>query len=70
MFYGRVTVQNLWKSLHDLVLSQSRNIEFLSFHNIQIGVILKDKNSEFLANNLIIITKYYSHKCQYAKSCF
>uniref|UniRef100_A0A8C6K9W5 Reverse transcriptase domain-containing protein n=1 Tax=Nothobranchius furzeri TaxID=105023 RepID=A0A8C6K9W5_NOTFU len=63
MFYGCVTIQNLWKSLHVLILSQYGYIDFWSFQNIQIGVILMDKNSEFLVNNLIIITKYYIHKC-------
>lgn len=32
------------------------------------GVILQNKNDEFLVNNLIIATKYYIHKCRFAKS--
>lgn len=68
MFYGCVTFQNLWKSLHDLISSWSTNVGFWSFQNIQIGVIVKDKNTEFLVNNLIITTKYYIHKLWCAKS--
>ena len=67
LFYECETVHNLWKSLHDFMSSASRNTDFWSFQNIQIAVILEDKKTEFLVNNLIIITKYYVHKCRYAK---
>ena len=43
LFYECQTVHNLCKSLHDFISSGSRNIDFWSFQNIQIGVILKDK---------------------------
>lgn len=65
LFFGCEIIQDIWKSLHDLISSSSIN---MSFQDIQVGVILKNKKSEFLVNNSIILTKYYIHKCRYAKS--
>lgn len=68
LFYECQMAQNLWKSLHSMLSSRSINIDFFSYQNIQMGVILQNKNDEFLVNNLIIATKYYIHKCRFAKS--
>ena len=67
LFYECETVQNLWKSLQDLTWSSSRNTDSCYFQNILMGVILREEKREFLLNNLIIITKYYTHMCRWAK---
>lgn len=38
--------------------SKSLNIDFVSFQNIWMGVIPKNRNVELLVNNIIIITKH------------
>lgn len=42
LFFECEIIQDIWKSLHDLILSSSINIDFWSFQNIHVGVILKN----------------------------
>lgn len=51
-----------------VVKSGSINTEFLSPQNVQFGVILVNKQVEFLINNIILMTKFYIHKCRCAKT--
>ena len=42
-----------------------KQIDLFSFKNIQLGKILKDKNTKFPTNNIIILIEYYIHKCRF-----
>lgn len=58
-----VWLSKMYKNLdHVLILYGFRNIDFWYFQNIQIRVILKNKTSELLVNNLIITTKLHSER--------
>jgi len=67
LFYECKEVLNLWDQLRNFLSSKTINLDFVSLQNIQFGLFIKDKNLEFLVNVLIIATKYYIHKCRYAK---
>ncbi|XP_013880610.1 uncharacterized protein LOC106529676 [Austrofundulus limnaeus] len=67
LFFECVEVQQLWRRLHNFLSSKSIDMDFFSFQNIQFGLFLNNDNVEFLVNNIIIVTKFYIHKCRFAK---
>nr|XP_054602977.1 uncharacterized protein LOC129164962 isoform X1 [Nothobranchius furzeri] len=68
LFYECDQILMMWKSLHDWLNSNQIYINNFTVEDILFGIILKDKNNEFLINNLIILTKFFIHKCRYLKN--
>lgn len=53
--------------LHNFLSSKSIEIDFFYFPNIQFGLFLNNDNVEYVVNNVIIVTKFYKHKCRFSK---
>ncbi len=67
MFFQCELVQNFWIEFQNWLHSKHISIHPLNVVSIKVGVLLKDKNVDFLINNLIILCKHFIHRCKYLK---
>ncbi len=61
-------MQNFWIEFQNWLHSKHISIHPLTVDSIKVGVLLKDKNIDFLINNLIILCKHFMHRCEYLKA--
>lgn len=68
LFYYCKHVYEFWTAFQSLLYSKNIKVHPLNMCLIKTGVMLKEKNLEFLVNNLILLAIHYIHKCKYAKT--
>uniref|UniRef100_A0A1A8L6V8 Reverse transcriptase domain-containing protein n=1 Tax=Nothobranchius pienaari TaxID=704102 RepID=A0A1A8L6V8_9TELE len=66
LFFQCIYSEALWTDIHDWLYTKMR-IEPLSENDVIYGAILDNTEWDFLVNNIIIVAKFYIHKCRYGK---
>lgn len=71
LFYNCTVVKSFWDRLYEW-LETKNVIPAFDYHNVKFGVFLDNKDIEFLCNNVLIVAKFYLHKCRFVKvsPCF
>lgn len=65
LFFSCNVSDRFWKVLYQWLLENNLSLSPLSDENIQFGVALEDKKTEFLLNSIMILAKHYIHKCKF-----
>lgn len=65
LFFSCSVSSSFWKAFCQWCLKDNPSLSQLNYENIQFGIMLKDSRMEFMLNNLIIMAKYYIHKCKF-----
>uniref|UniRef100_A0A1A8EWE2 Reverse transcriptase domain-containing protein n=1 Tax=Nothobranchius korthausae TaxID=1143690 RepID=A0A1A8EWE2_9TELE len=66
LFFQCIYSEALWNDIHDWLYTKIR-IEPFSENDVIYGAILDNTEWDFLVNNIIIVAKFYIHKCRYGK---
>lgn len=67
IFFECEHVLDFWLAFRSWMLTKQITLQQLNWMSIKVGVQLKEKNLDFLANNLIILGKHYIHRCKFLK---
>lgn len=68
LFYDCNLVNTFWSEFHYWLLSKkSYDIPSFNYNIIQFGCINKNKQIQFVISNLIILGKFFIHKCRFMK---
>lgn len=61
-------ITTFWVELHDLFISKNINIDKLTYNDIKFGLLQDDNDFNFLVNNIIVLDKFFVHKCRFLKT--
>lgn len=64
LFFHCTFTDALWSDIHDWLQSSIPLVPFVK-NDIIYGIILQNKDLDFLLNNILILCKFYIHKCKY-----
>lgn len=67
IFFDCDFVIDFWLSVRSWLLTKQIPLQHLNWMSIKVGVQLKEKNVDFLINNLIMLGKHYIHRCKFLK---
>lgn len=66
LFYDCTVVKNCWDDLHSWLATKNR-IPMFDYNSIKVGVFAENKSVQYMCNNMLIMCKYYIHKCRFFK---
>lgn len=67
LFFLCQPINDLWISLYNLLITKSMDVDSFSSQDILYGYVARNNNLEYLMNNIILMLKFYIHKCRYGK---
>lgn len=66
LFYQCMFTEALWTDIHDWLHTEIR-LEPFSQKDIIYGLVMDNNECDFLVNNIVILGKFYIHKCKFMK---
>lgn len=67
IFFECEHVLEFWLAFRSWMLTKQITLQQLNWMSVKVRVQLKEKNLDFLVNNLIILGKHYIHRCKFLK---
>jgi len=68
LFFSCSVTQTFWDAFQYWITYDTQNIQILTYEHIKFGLQMENRTTEFGVNNLILMAKYFIHKCRFLKT--
>ena len=59
--------ETLWSDIYDWMYPKIFSLRMFSLEDIYFGLVMCDTKEDFLVNTVLILPKFFIHKCKYSK---
>ena len=68
LFFSCSVTQTFWDAFQYWIMYDTQNIPMLTYEYVKFGLQMENRTTEFGVNNLILMAKYFIHKCRFLKT--